>query len=116
MGKFISDPEWLPVLKEQEQILHFDSFSREDALDIGLRILRLNQEKYHGNLSCSITEDDLVIFSYMMPGTTVDNGAWIFRKRNVSKATGVSSLRAYMEIESGQREVTWHGREDAFVA
>jgi uncharacterized protein (UPF0303 family) len=116
MGKFIREPEWLSIIEDQEQRLRFDSFNREIALDIGLRILRLNEEKYHGNLSCAIMEDDLVIFSYMMPGTTIENSAWMFRKRNVSKATGLSSLRAYLEIEDGLREETWRGREEAFVA
>lgn len=116
MGRFISKPEWLNIVREQERRLQFASFSREDALDIGRRILRLNQEKHHGSLSIAVTEDDIVIFSYMMPGTTTENVTWMFRKRNVSKATGTSSLLAYLEIDQGLREETWRGREDAYVA
>ena len=116
MGKFISDPAWLPVLAAQEEKLRFDTFTREDAFAIGLRILRLAKKKYCGDLCVSITEDDAVIFSCKMAASKLENDAWMLRKRNVSKATGVSSLRAYMEIEAGLREATWDGREDAFAA
>jgi uncharacterized protein (UPF0303 family) len=116
MGRFISEPHWLGVLREQEESLRFDAFTRSDALSVGLKIIELANQKYVGAVSVHITEDDNVIFSCKMAGTTLDNDMWIFRKRNVSKATGVSSLRAYMEIESGLREQCWQGREDAYVA
>jgi uncharacterized protein (UPF0303 family) len=116
MGRFISEPKWLNIIEEQERKLRFEVFSRKDALDIGQRILKLNEKKYHGNLSFAITEDDIVICSYMMPGTTTENVTWMFRKRNVSKVTGTSSLRAYLEVENGLREETWREREDAYVA
>lgn len=115
MGRFNSDAKWLGVVREQEEKLRFDTFTRGDALEIGLKIVRLATQIYGGDISVSITEDDNVVFSYKMAGTTLDNDAWIFRKRNVSKTTGVSSLRAYLEIESGQREETWCGR-DAYIA
>ena len=116
MGKFISDPAWLPVLREHEEKLRFDSFSRDDALAIGLTILRLAKEKYNGDLCVSITEDDTVIFSCKMAGSKLENDAWMLRKRNVSKLTGVSSLRAYLEVEAGLREEAWLDREDSFAA
>ncbi len=116
MGRFISDPQWLPVLRDHEKKLRFDVFTRSDALDIGLSILRLAKEKYGGDVCVSITEDDTVIFSCKMEGTKLENDTWVKRKLNVSKATGVSSLRAYMEIECGLREEAWLGREDSFTA
>lgn len=116
MGMFLSEPHWLDVLCEQEESLRFSTFTRNDALDIGLRILEIAKEKYGGAVSVNITEDDNVIFCFKMAGTTLENDAWIFRKRNVSKTTGVSSLRAYLEMENGMREETWQGRQDAYVA
>jgi len=116
VGAFFSDPAWLDVLCEQEEKLRFDTFTREDALDIGLRIIRLAKEKYEADAAVCIMEDDTVVFAYKMPGTNMENDWWMRRKRNVSRTTGVSSLRAYLEIEAGLREVTWHGREDDFAA
>ncbi len=116
MGRFISDPAWLAVLQEHEDKLRFDAFTREDALDIGLEILKLAKERYKEDLCVSITEDDSVIFSCKMAASKLENDAWMLRKRNVSKLTGVSSLRAYLEIEAGLRKETWLDREDSFVA
>ena len=115
MGEFNYEPQWLEILKEQEEKLRFDTFTREDALDIGLRIIRLAKEKYHDNATVCIMEDDTVVFAYKMPGTNMENDWWMRRKRNVSKATGVSSIRAYVEMELGLREATWHGREGDFA-
>jgi uncharacterized protein (UPF0303 family) len=116
MGRFVSDPKWLDVLREQEEKLRFDTFTRDDALSIGTRILELAKERYDGSICVSITEHDDVVFYCKMPGTTLENDAWVFRKRNTSKATGVSSLRVYMEIESGLREDVWQQRQDVYVA
>lgn len=116
MGRFYSQPHWLNVLHEQEESLRFNTFTRNDALDIGLKILEIAKEKYGGAVSVNITEGDNVIFCFKMAGTTLENDAWISRKHNVSKTTGVSSLRAYLEMENGLREETWQGREDAYVA
>lgn len=116
MGRLKSDPEWLPILEEHEKVLRFESFSREDALDIGLCIIRLANEKYRGSLAIRIIEDDMDVFAYKMPGTSVENEMWMRRKLNTSRATGVSSLRAFIEIECGLRKETWLKREGAFVA
>lgn len=115
MGEFYYEPQWLEILQEQEEKLRFDTFSREDALDIGLRIIQLAKEKYNDHAAVCITEDETVIFAYKMPGTDMENDWWMRRKRNVCKATGVNSIRAYVEIETGLREVMWHGRESAFA-
>lgn len=115
MGEFYYEPQWLEILKEQEEKLRFDAFTREDALDIGLRIIRLAKEKYKGNAAVCIMEDDTVIFAYKMPGTNMENDWWMRRKRNVCRATGVSSIRAYVEMELGLRESTWQGREGDFA-
>jgi uncharacterized protein (UPF0303 family) len=98
MGRFKSDPEWLPVLRDQEEKLRFDVFTREAALDIGLRIVKLTKEKYGGNAAICIIEDDTVVFAYKMPGTSMESDWWIRRKLNVCRTAGVSSLRAYTEI------------------
>lgn len=116
MGTFKSDERWLPVLQEQEEKLRFKNFSREDALAIGLRIIELAKSKYKGNVAVRITEDKATVFACMMPEMTLEKDLWINRKLNVSKATGISSLRAYMEITSGRMIETWRGREDSFAA
>ena len=116
MNEMIYKEEWLEIIKAQEQKLRFSLFSCEDALYIGNQIVRLANEKYNGAVVVSIIEDDMLVFYHKMQGATMENDIWIYKKRNVSKETGVSSLRAYAEIKSGIREPTWRGREESFVA
>lgn len=116
MGDFSREDTWLPILRAQEERLRFDRFGAEEALAVGLNIVRLAKEQNRGSVAICIVQDDAVLFSYKMPGTTVENDWWMFRKINASKATGVSSLRAYLEIEAGLRTPTWAGREGSFVA
>ena len=116
MGMFVSEPHWLKIVSEQEKMLCFTSFTQEDALKIGLLVIELAKNKYHGSAAVRIIADDTVWFAYKMPGTSLENDWWMTRKINTSKLTGVSSLRAYLEIEEGFRKESWRAREGSFVA
>lgn len=110
-----SEKSWLPILEAQEKLLRFDSFGNEDALAIGMKIIELAKEKYKKAAAIRICIDDTVVFAYKMPGTNSENDWWMDRKRNVSRMTGISSLRACVEIAEGLRVPTWSGREDDFA-
>ena len=116
MEVFYWEPEWPDILKKQEEILRWTSFSRADALALGLELERSVREDFHGNAAIRIIEDGDVIFSYKMPGTSRENDWWMDRKLAVTIPAGVSSLRAYVEAESGQREAFWQARPDNFAA
>ena len=116
MSEFRLDKEWLDCVGEQEEQLKFDTFDSEDAWQIGTRIVALAKEKYQADVAVSIMKDNLEVFGHRMAGTTIENSGWIYRKYNTCMATGVSSLRAALEIEYGLRKITWQGREAAFVA
>ena len=38
--------EWMEILRKQEEVLRFERFNAEDALAIGLIMIRLAKEKY----------------------------------------------------------------------
>lgn len=116
MSQFEVKESWLSVLEQQEKTLVLDSFDREDALEIGLRIITLAKDKYKGAITVSIEIDNNIVFSYMMPGMSLEKMLWMLRKANVSKTTETSSLRACVEIELGKYVPSWEDRPDAFVA
>lgn len=113
--EFFYKKEWLPILVSHEKDLVFNEFTRQDAFEIGTRIVRLAKEKYKGNAAVCIYEDDMQIFSHKMQGTNLGNDIWIFRKRNTGKALGMSTMRALLEIESGNINICWDSRKEAFV-
>jgi len=116
MGQFYFKKEWLPILISHEKDLVFSSFKRKDAFDIGVDIVKLAKEKYKGNISVCIYEEDMLIFSHKMQGTNIENDKWMFRKMNVSKAMGMSSIRALVEIERGLCDASWSDNDNSFIA
>jgi len=101
MAEFYTEPEWLEIVREQERVLRPERFTRKDALAVGLEIVRLADQRYHGAAAAAILEDETVIFSYKMEGTGLENDWWMRRKLAVSRRTGMSSLRACLEEKAG---------------
>lgn len=116
MGAFYWESSWPEILKEQEQLLRYGTFTRDMALDLGLSIRSLARDVYHGGAAIRILEDGLIIFSCKMDGSSGENDWWMDRKLAVSRMTGVSSLRAYVEAEAGLRDALWTARPGNFAA
>ena len=54
MGRFVWKPDWVEKIAKQEQILRYASFSRENALELGMIIIKLAREKGWGNAAVRI--------------------------------------------------------------
>lgn len=116
MGTFYWEESWVETLAEQEQVLRYDAFSRETALELGLKIAELAKEVYHGGAAIRIIEDGMTVFAYKMPGSSPENDWWMGKKLAVTQRCGVSSLRAYVEAEAGLRRPFWRERPDNYAA
>ena len=116
MGAFYWEPSWPERIAKQEALLRYETFTRDTALSLGLSIRELVGDVYHGGAAIRILEDGLVIFSCKMDGSSGENDWWMDRKLAVSRVTGTSSLRAYVEAEAGLREAFWTARPDNFAA
>ncbi len=116
MGKFYWQPDWLVKVTEQERILTYDVFTRDMALELGLKIRALVAEKYHGAAAIRILEDETEIFAFKMAGSSSENDWWMGKKLAVSRQAGVSSLRAYVEAEAGKRDAFWQARPHNYAA
>lgn len=115
MGEFYWKPQWVEIIAHQERVLRYSQFTRKMALELGLKIIQLAEEKYHESAAVRIVEDQTTIFSYKMPGTSLENDWWMDRKLAVTRYTGTSSLRAYVEAEAGLRDAFWQARPDNFA-
>ena len=115
MGAFEWRPDWVEIIGEQEQLLRYDSFTRETALELGLKIIELAKANGWGNAAVRIIEDNATVFAYKMPGTSEENDWWMSRKLAVARRAGCSSLRAYVEAESGLRKAFWEDRSDNYA-
>lgn len=89
--------EWVDIVKKQEELLRFDRFTREDALDLGLKIIDLAKNKYHHGVTVWIYAQGALLFSHMMDGVSLENELWMKRKINTFQMTGVSTLRTCLE-------------------
>lgn len=96
-------PEWLDVLKRQEEILRVEKMSAEDALALGVIMTGLAKEKYKQPIAIRIILGGHTAFSFLMDGTSLNNEWWMDKKLNTCRATGVSSIRALVELATGVR-------------
>ena len=51
MKNFYTEEEWNEILKKQEEVLKYDTFTRKQALELGLLIAEITEEKYHGSVA-----------------------------------------------------------------
>jgi uncharacterized protein (UPF0303 family) len=84
----------------EEEACRFSSFANEDALALGLLILRLAKARSPKGIALSIDYDDGPIFLHFMEGTDARNVYWVNAKRNVVKRFGKSSLALNAEYEA----------------
>lgn len=96
-------PEWLDVLKAQEDVLRMEKLTADRALELGMIMIRLAREKYRQPVSVRIITGGQVTFSFLMDGTDNNNEWWMDKKLNTCRMTGVSSIRTLVEVAEGLR-------------
>ena len=116
MEEFYMEADWPEKIARQEEILRYATFTRRQALELGLQIAELAEKKYKKGAAIRIVEDNTVIFEYKMETTNPENDWWMGKKLAVSMQTGTSSLRAYVEGKSGLRKPFWEARPENYAA
>lgn len=79
-------------LTAQEQELVFTSFSRADALRLGMLINEVSAD-YPEPIAVEITINGLVVYRYFQDGSMPDSELWLERKRNAVELMHMGSLR-----------------------
>ena len=82
----------LNTLLEQEDELQFEVFNSEDALQLGLLIIKIAQEEIKKGIAVHIEKDAYPLFTHYMEGTSDNNLYWVNAKKNVVKKFANSSL------------------------
>lgn len=96
-------PEWLEILRAQEDILRVERMTADDCLELGLIMRRLAQEVYRKPASFRIVTQGQTTFSFLMEGTDRNNEWWMDKKLNTCRMTGASSIRTLVEVAEGLR-------------
>lgn len=99
--------DWDLVCQQQEALLQYSSFTREDALELGLLIEKIAREKYHGSVAIRIIEEDSDIFSYRMSNTVKNADWWMNNKYVAARFIRMSSLRALVIAKKGEFNPLW---------
>lgn len=108
--------EWIGIVREQEELLRFDRFTREDALRLGLKIAGLAKNKYRRGVAIWVFAQGATLFSHMMDGASLENELWMRRKVNTFGMTGVSTLRTCLEEHyEGLSCEPWFDNEGNYV-
>ena len=77
-------------IEAQEARLRFSRFGNDDALRLGLLIVRLATERSLG-ITVDITRGEQQLVHIALDGSTADNDAWIARKTRVVRRFAASS-------------------------
>ena len=77
----------LKELLEQEEQLQFDSFSNEDALQLGLIIIEIVKTNYQNEgkrgVAINIERNGQVLFTHLMEGASNEFYSWFGRKKRI---------------------------------
>ena len=89
----------IETYQKQEEVLQFEHFSNEDALDVGLLLVEYAKEKKYA-VAIDITVNGYQMFKYGFAGASINNDKWIRRKINVVNSINKSSMLLGAMLES----------------
>ena len=100
MKNFYTEEQWNEILKQQESVLCYDTFTRKQALELGLLIAEVTEKKYHGSVAVRIVEDETTVFAYKMEGATLEADWWMTNRAGSIAAHGDELAAGADDIES----------------
>ncbi|TVY03086.1 heme-binding protein [Cohnella terricola] len=83
----------MEMVKQEEDTLQYASFTNEDALELGLKIIELAKDAGQ-SIAVDITKHGVQVFHFMMTGTTQINNECSY----------------YLEIEGAKTGITYNDR------
>ncbi|WP_145950093.1 heme-degrading domain-containing protein [Paenibacillus sp. Y412MC10] len=90
---------------QEEETLQYTTFSNENALELGQKLIDLAKEAGQ-SIAIDITKHGVQIFHYLMTGTTQINNEWLERKRRIVSLSNHSSF--YVEIEGALSGIAYN--------
>ena len=84
--------DFLKALLSQEEELQFESFTNEDALELGRIIVEHARAVIGKGIAVHIENGEYPLFTHYMTGTSKDNVYWVNAKKNVVTTTAQLAL------------------------
>jgi len=93
---------------KQEELLRFEHFSNEDALEVGMLLIE-EAKKRNVPVAIDIIVNGYKVFRYGFQGTNPHNDMWLRRKMNTVNTVHKSSLQVFTILEQtgGNLEEDW---------
>lgn len=89
---------------DEEKQYQFTSFSHKDALDLGMELLKVSQERKEV-VAIEVRINQVSVFKYLPDGTGKFHEMWLKRKSNIVDVMEMSTLRAYAQLEANQEDM-----------
>jgi uncharacterized protein (UPF0303 family) len=84
-------PAQIAEITAQEERLQFERFTHDDALQLGLLLVRFGTERSL-TITVDVTKGEQQVFHAALAGTTADNDDWVARKTRTVRRFGSSSF------------------------
>lgn len=81
----------LAIVEKQEEMLVFDDFNNEDALELGNILAKLTKGSQIP-ITIRVFLDDIIVYQYTMKGDEETRFGWTYRKYQLIKKTGHCSM------------------------
>jgi uncharacterized protein (UPF0303 family) len=89
---------------KQEELLRFEHFSNEDALEIGMLLIE-EAKKRNAVIAIDIIINGYKVFRYGFTGTNLHNDMWLRRKMNTVHTVQKSSLHVYTLLQERNQDL-----------
>lgn len=92
-------------LRLQEEALVFSTFTNDDAIALGLRLIEAGRAEKLA-ITVDVRRGDQQVFHAALAGTSADNDAWVERKVRLVKRVGMSSYRMGCQLRASDRSLS----------
>lgn len=100
-------PQLGKAIQSQEQTLVFEHFTNNDALELGLMMVKKAKQE-NKTITIDIQRNGQQLFHYALTGTAPENDIWIKRKNEVTRRSNRSSLAMWYWQEEGWMKNDFH--------
>lgn len=101
--KSIMSEELKQCISDEEKY-QFDTFSQEDAWNLGVELVQVCSEM-EGPLAVEIEVNGLIVFRYFPVGTEKFMEMWLARKTNTVNTMGKGTLRVFYELQETGEDI-----------
>ncbi|WP_171903855.1 heme-degrading domain-containing protein [Cellulosilyticum sp. I15G10I2] len=89
---------------KQEELLRFEHFSNEDALEIGMLLIEKAKSR-NAAVAIDISINGYQVFRYGFKGTNAHNDKWLKRKINTVNTVHKSSLHVFTILQEKEQDL-----------